>query len=66
MSTYSEPMPGWVDNLNGPIGLIVGAGKGVVRSMLCNGKYHVEYITVDIAINVVIATAYRIATDRDK
>ncbi|GBP52562.1 Putative fatty acyl-CoA reductase CG5065 [Eumeta japonica] len=28
---YQEPIPGWVDNLNGPIGLMVGAGKGVIR-----------------------------------
>lgn len=33
-----EPVPGWVDSLNGPIGILVGAGKGVIRSMLCNPK----------------------------
>ncbi|XP_011503669.1 PREDICTED: putative fatty acyl-CoA reductase CG5065 [Ceratosolen solmsi marchali] len=39
---WSEPLPGWVDNLNGPVGLIVGAGKGIIRSMHCNGNYHAE------------------------
>lgn len=28
-AAYKEPMPGWVDNLNGPTGLLVGAGKGI-------------------------------------
>uniref|UniRef100_T1GXP4 Fatty acyl-CoA reductase C-terminal domain-containing protein n=1 Tax=Megaselia scalaris TaxID=36166 RepID=T1GXP4_MEGSC len=28
-----EPVPGWVDNLNGPTGLMVGAAKGVIRSI---------------------------------
>ncbi|XP_011635035.1 putative fatty acyl-CoA reductase CG5065 isoform X2 [Pogonomyrmex barbatus] len=63
--SLKEPMPGWVDNLNGPTGLIVGAGKGVIRSMHCNGDYHAEVIPVDIAINNLIVIAFRIATNRE-
>ncbi|KOB73849.1 putative fatty acyl-CoA reductase, partial [Operophtera brumata] len=33
-----EPIPGWVDSLNGPVGLMLGAGKGVIRTMLCDGS----------------------------
>ncbi|XP_067209365.1 putative fatty acyl-CoA reductase CG5065 isoform X2 [Linepithema humile] len=61
-----EPLPGWVDNLNGPIGLLVGAGKGVIRSMHCNSSYHIEYIPVDIAINNLIVIAYRVGTKQEK
>lgn len=39
---FAEPLPGWVDNLNGPVGIMIGAGKGVIRSMLCNGDYKAE------------------------
>ncbi|XP_055687202.1 putative fatty acyl-CoA reductase CG5065 [Lutzomyia longipalpis] len=53
-----EPLPGWVDSLNGPIGIMVGGGKGVIRSMLCNGEYRAEVIPVDIAINGLITIAY--------
>ncbi|OAD60327.1 hypothetical protein WN48_05374, partial [Eufriesea mexicana] len=56
---FAEPLPGWVDNLNGPVGLMVGAGKGVIRSMHCIGNYHAEVIPVDLAINALIAIAYR-------
>ncbi|CAG9794393.1 unnamed protein product [Diatraea saccharalis] len=38
-SSYKEPMPGWVDNLNGPTGLMVGAGKGLEKPkelQVCN------------------------------
>lgn len=59
-------MPGWVDNLNGPTGLLIGAGKGVIRSMHCNGEYHAEVVPVDIAINAVIVIAYKLATDQKK
>lgn len=53
-----EPVPGWVDSLNGPIGIMIGAGKGVIRSMLCNGEYKAEVIPVDTAINGLITTAW--------
>ncbi|XP_058800132.1 putative fatty acyl-CoA reductase CG5065 [Phymastichus coffea] len=59
---WSEPLPGWVDNLNGPVGLIVGAGKGVIRSMHCNPDFHAEVIPVDLAINALIAIAYKTGT----
>ncbi|XP_059620438.1 putative fatty acyl-CoA reductase CG5065 [Phlebotomus argentipes] len=53
-----EPLPGWVDSLNGPIGLMIGGAKGVIRSMLCNGEYRAEVIPVDIAINGLLTIAY--------
>ncbi|KAL0125704.1 hypothetical protein PUN28_004638 [Cardiocondyla obscurior] len=56
-------MPGWVDNLNGPTGLMVGAGKGVIRSMHCNGDYHAEVIPVDFATNTIITIAYKLGTE---
>lgn len=54
---WKEPVPGWVDSLNGPVGLLVGAGKGVIRSMHCRGELHSEVIPVDIAINGLISLA---------
>ncbi|XP_025261952.1 putative fatty acyl-CoA reductase CG5065 isoform X2 [Camponotus floridanus] len=60
--SYKEPLPGWVDNLNGPIGILVGGGKGIIRSVHCEGNYNVEIIPVDLAINDLIIIAYKIAT----
>ncbi|XP_020294359.1 putative fatty acyl-CoA reductase CG5065 [Pseudomyrmex gracilis] len=60
--SYEEPMPGWVDNLNGPTGLLVGAGKGVIRSMYCKANYNAEVIPVDFAINALIVNAWKVAT----
>lgn len=31
ISSYREPVAGWVDNINGPTGLIAAAGKGFFR-----------------------------------
>ncbi|XP_020290792.1 putative fatty acyl-CoA reductase CG5065 [Pseudomyrmex gracilis] len=61
-----EPVPGWVDTLNGIGGIIVGAGKGVIRSMHCTPTYYAEIIPVDIAINSIIFLSYVIGTSKMK
>lgn len=60
VASLKEPVPGWVDNLHGPTGLMIGAGKGVIRSMLCNADYTVNLIPCDIAINATIALAWQV------
>ncbi|KAM3963004.1 putative fatty acyl-CoA reductase CG5065 [Aphomia sociella] len=64
--SYKEPIQGWVDNLNGPVGVMVGAGKGVIRTMHCYGHYHAEVIPVDIAINSIIVIAFKIGTTTER
>lgn len=64
--SYSDPIPGWVDNLNGPTGLLVGGGKGVIRSMHCKGDYHAEVIPVDVAANTIIVIACKTVTEKKK
>lgn len=66
LPTFKEPMAGWVDNLNGPIGVLLGAGKGVIRSMLCEGTNHAEVAPVDFAINGLILVAWEIACMKEK
>lgn len=61
---YQEPLAGWVDSLNGPAGLMMGAAKGVIRSMLVDGELSNEAIPVDIAINGTIVIAKVIATEK--
>mgnify|MGYP005984419535 CR=1 FL=1 len=50
-AAWKEPYAGWVDNLHGPTGLIVGAGKGVIRSMHCNPDFEANLVPVDCTIN---------------
>ncbi|KAJ8969158.1 hypothetical protein NQ314_001899 [Rhamnusium bicolor] len=64
--SMEEPVPGWVDSLNGPIGLLVGAGKGVIRSMHVNGENRGQFIPVDFAINASIIIAQLIGTAEHK
>ncbi|XP_012144427.1 putative fatty acyl-CoA reductase CG5065 isoform X2 [Megachile rotundata] len=64
IASWKEPAPGWVDNVNGPTGLMVGAGKGVLRSMLCNGDYVLNVIPCDMAINAIIVFAWKIGREK--
>ncbi|GLV34114.1 uncharacterized protein CBL_00043 [Carabus blaptoides fortunei] len=62
--TIKEPFPGWVDSLNGPVGVLAGAGKGVIRSMLVEADNHAEIIPVDVASNGMIIIAWYRGTRR--
>ncbi|XP_061387219.1 putative fatty acyl-CoA reductase CG5065 [Musca vetustissima] len=46
---YKEPLEGWIDNMNGPVGLAIAGGKGVLRSLMCAADAKVENIPVDHA-----------------
>lgn len=53
-----EPIPGWTDNINGPTGLLIGAGKGVLRSMYCNSNSYGDYVPVDYAVNGIMVASW--------
>lgn len=51
--TWREPISGWTDNINGPVGLLIGAGKGVIRSMYCNSTGYGDYLPVDFGVSAI-------------
>ncbi|XP_066250286.1 putative fatty acyl-CoA reductase CG8306 [Euwallacea similis] len=59
-----EPLPGWVDTLNGPMGLLVASSKGVLRSIHCIGTNKAQVIPVDFAINASITIAYKLGNNK--
>jgi len=56
-----EPLPGWVDNINGPTGLIAGAGKGILRTIWCYRDLVADIVPVDLCINLMLAVAWHTA-----
>ncbi|GBP15412.1 Fatty acyl-CoA reductase 2, partial [Eumeta japonica] len=56
--SIKEPLPGWIEGVNGPTGLMIGAARGVIRSMHCNPDYSSTIIPVDKAINGMIVAGY--------
>lgn len=59
-----EPIPGWTDNLNGPTGLLIGAGKGVLRSMYCNSSSYGDYLPVDYAVNGMMVSTWNFVANK--
>lgn len=63
-AAWKDPFPGWVDNYYGTSGFMIVSGKGVLRTMHCNGKYKVDLIPVDIVINTCLASAWYVGSGR--
>jgi len=63
ISTWKEPVPGWVDNLNGPTGLFLIAGIGVMRTAVIHEDLLVDGVPVDTCANLIIAAAWKTAVE---
>lgn len=66
VAAYREPIPGWVDNLNGPTGILMGAGKGVIRTMYCNADLLADIVPVDMTINSLLIYAWKMGNSPRK
>lgn len=63
-AAWREPIPGWVDNLNGPTGLLVATTKGMLQTLHCRCNGVADLIPVDVVINLMIAVAWNTAIHR--
>lgn len=59
ISTMKEPFPGWIDNFNGPVGLLIGSGLGIMRTMYCNPDNIADFTPVDVCIKAMIIGAWK-------
>lgn len=66
VAAWREPLPGWIDNFNGPTGLVLAIGKGILRSLHVKTECKAELIPVDITVNTIIASAYYAAKQNNK
>uniref|UniRef100_A0A6G1S2U3 Fatty acyl-CoA reductase n=1 Tax=Aceria tosichella TaxID=561515 RepID=A0A6G1S2U3_9ACAR len=58
VTSASEPFKGWIDNMNGPTGVILGAGKGLVRSMFAETECVADLVPVDKVINLIVTLGW--------
>ncbi|XP_072948597.1 fatty acyl-CoA reductase wat-like [Epargyreus clarus] len=58
VSSVSEPVPGWIENFNGPIAIILGIGTGVLRCIYTTDDFATDYVPVDESIRHFIAAAW--------
>ncbi|XP_011701210.1 PREDICTED: fatty acyl-CoA reductase 1-like [Wasmannia auropunctata] len=60
LPSVEEPVPGWIDNVYGPIGLFVGGGKGIIRVAYLNKAVKQIAVAVDIVIKAVIVVSWKL------
>lgn len=63
ISAYEEPCPGWVDNVNGIIGLSSLASVGLLRTIDWNYHCVSDMVPVDFVANFLICVAYQMSTN---
>uniref|UniRef100_A0A3B3QT55 Fatty acyl-CoA reductase n=1 Tax=Paramormyrops kingsleyae TaxID=1676925 RepID=A0A3B3QT55_9TELE len=57
-ASWQEPFPGWIDNFNGPSGIFIAAGKGILRTMRASNDAVADLVPVDVVINATLAAAW--------
>uniref|UniRef100_A0A8C4WUK2 Fatty acyl-CoA reductase n=1 Tax=Eptatretus burgeri TaxID=7764 RepID=A0A8C4WUK2_EPTBU len=61
-----ESSNGWIDNFNGPSGLFIAAGKGILRTMRASNDAVADLIPVDVVVNVMLAAGWYTAVNRPR
>jgi fatty acyl-CoA reductase len=59
IGTIEEPVPGWVDNLYGAIGIVLAAALGVLRSLHAKKSNLSHLVPVDYVANCILAAAWK-------
>lgn len=56
--TIFEPTPGWVDNFNGPVGIMLPVAIGISRILLGRTTCHLNFVPVDyVSCSLIAAIA---------
>jgi alcohol-forming fatty acyl-CoA reductase len=59
--TSREPIVGWIDNMYGPSGIVLGVAAGLLRVMLIDSNQRTELVPVDYCVNSLLQSAYDVA-----
>lgn len=62
-SSACEPVIGWIDNVNGPTGVIAGAGTGILRTLHCHPNVVANIVPVDMTVNALICSAWDVSVN---
>uniref|UniRef100_A0A2K6N630 Fatty acyl-CoA reductase n=1 Tax=Rhinopithecus bieti TaxID=61621 RepID=A0A2K6N630_RHIBE len=63
-ASWKEPFPGWIDNFNGPSGLFIAAGKGILRTIRASNNALADLVPVDVVVNMSLAAAWYSGVNR--
>ncbi|XP_038219934.1 fatty acyl-CoA reductase wat-like [Zerene cesonia] len=61
IATAEEPVAGWIDNVYGPTGVVVGAAVGLLRVINCDLCAAADLVPGDMVVRACVAVAWRAA-----
>ncbi|XP_025270785.1 fatty acyl-CoA reductase 1-like isoform X2 [Camponotus floridanus] len=59
-NSLKDPIPGWIDNFNGPMGLCAFGGKGLFRVAYGSNCTSQNDMPIDIVINTIILVTWKL------
>ncbi|XP_076382452.1 fatty acyl-CoA reductase wat-like [Megalopta genalis] len=59
-ATFHEPLEGWINNINGVTGILVGGAIGLLHTLHCLPEYASEIIPADYVVSNTIAASWDI------
>ncbi|XP_020283180.1 fatty acyl-CoA reductase wat-like [Pseudomyrmex gracilis] len=65
ISTATEPVPGWINNFYGAVGIVFGTAIGLLRTLHCNPDYTAEIVPGDYVISHIVAVCWDTAKKKD-
>ncbi|XP_017022262.1 fatty acyl-CoA reductase wat-like [Drosophila kikkawai] len=66
MPTYKDPLLGWADNLFGPLALIYGGARGIVRVVMAYNHVKIAVVPADYCANLTLACAWELGVKSKK
>ncbi|KAG5674910.1 hypothetical protein PVAND_004855 [Polypedilum vanderplanki] len=65
VSSHVEPFAGYVDNFNGPMGILLASAVGITKTMYCDEKNVLDCLPVDVCVKAMIVSAWKRAHEID-
>ncbi|XP_065219109.1 fatty acyl-CoA reductase wat-like isoform X2 [Planococcus citri] len=62
ISSAKEPIPGWINNVYGPTGVVAAAAVGLLRSLHSDQNCKANVVPCDYVVNAAIAAAWGVST----
>lgn len=57
-STAEEPLKGWINNIYGAVGVVMGSALGLLRTLHCDPENIAEIVPADYVISHIIAASW--------
>ncbi|XP_032674186.1 fatty acyl-CoA reductase wat-like [Odontomachus brunneus] len=65
VTTAKEPITGWINNLYGPVGVVMGSGLGLLRTLHCMPENTADLVPADYVIANIIVAGWDTAQRKD-